>query len=33
MEEFLIRGWVLIVPGWRWLYENQVGVSTPWGRY
>ena len=31
MEEFTIRGWVLILPGCHWLYEPQVGVSTPWG--
>ena len=28
---FLIRGWDLIPPGWRWLYEPQVGVYTPCG--
>ena len=39
---FLIRGWVTVVPGWRWLYfrapANQrsaggVGVSTPCGAF
>ena len=27
----MIRGWDLILTGWRWLHEPQVGVSTPWG--
>ena len=27
----LIRGWDFIFPGWRWLYEPQVGDSTPCG--
>ena len=31
MKGFLIRVWDLILPGWRWLYEPQVGVSTPRG--
>ena len=31
MEEFLIRGCDVIVTGWLWLYEYQVGVYTPWG--
>ena len=31
MEGFLIWEWGLIFPGWRWLYEPQVGVSTPSG--
>ena len=26
---FLIRGWDPILPGWRWPYKPQVGVSTP----
>ena len=26
-----MRGWDLILPGWRWLYEPQFGVYTPWG--
>ena len=30
-EEFLIRGPDIILAGWRWLYEPQVGVSTPCG--
>ena len=30
MEIFLIRGYFLILPRWRWLCEPQVGVSTPW---
>ena len=38
MEGFLIRGWEIVVPGWRWIYfqatANQrsaggVGISTP----
>ena len=29
MVKFLIRGWDLTVPEWRWLYELQVGVYTP----
>ena len=38
MERFLIRGWNLILPGWRWLHSLRipanigvpgVGVSTP----
>ena len=29
MQGFMIRGRDLILPGWRWLYEPQVGVSTP----
>ena len=33
-EGFMIRGWDLILTGWRWLHEPQVRVSTPWrGRY
>ena len=31
MEGFLIQGRDLILTGWRWLHEPQVGVSTPWG--
>ena len=31
MESFLIRGWDLILPGRRWLYEPQIGVSLPCG--
>ena len=31
MEEFLIRGCDVIVTGWLWLCEYQVGVYTPWG--
>ena len=31
MEGFLIRGWDLILPGWRWPCDSQVGVSTPCG--
>ena len=27
----MIRGWDLILTGWRWLHELQVGVSTPSG--
>ena len=30
MQAFLIRGKEFILTGWRWLYEPQVGVSTPW---
>ena len=30
-EGFLIRGWDLILTGWRCLYEPQLGVSTPSG--
>ena len=30
-EEFLIRGPDIILAGWRWLYEPQVGVFTPGG--
>ena len=26
-----MRGWDLSLPGWRWLYEPQFGVSTPCG--
>ena len=26
---FLIRGWDLVLLGWRWLYEPQIGGSTP----
>ena len=33
MEGFLIRGWDIIFPGWRWLYGPQVLFSTPWGWY
>ena len=29
MDGFLIQEWNL--PGWRWLHEPQVGVSTPCG--
>ena len=29
MEIFLIWRWDIIFPGWRWLYEPQIGVSTP----
>ena len=31
MEGFLIGVWNLILTEWRWLYEPQVGVSTPCG--
>ena len=31
MEGFLIRGWHTFFPGWCWLYDPQVGVSTPCG--
>ena len=31
MEGFLVRGCELILPGWRWLYESQVAVFTPFG--
>ena len=31
VAEFTIRGWDVILPGWRWLYEPRVGVSTPCG--
>ena len=31
MEGLLIRGWHIILPGCRWRYEPQVGVSTPCG--
>ena len=31
MEGFLLRGWDFILPGWRWLYEPQIGISTPCG--
>ena len=31
MEGFIIRGWDLILPGWRCVYEPQVGVATPCG--
>ena len=33
MEGFMIRVWDLtgILPGWCWLYEPQVGVSTTCG--
>ena len=31
MEGFMILGWDLILSGWRWLYESQVGVSTTCG--
>ena len=30
MEGVLVWEWGLFLPGWRWLYEFQVGVSTPW---
>ena len=26
---FLIRRWDFILPGWRWSYKLQVGVSIP----
>ena len=29
MEGFMMRVWAPILPGWRRLYEPQVGVSTP----
>ena len=28
MAIFLIGGWNLILPGWRWLYEPWVEVSA-----
>ena len=28
MDGFLIQGWDLILTGWRWLHEPQVGVCT-----
>ena len=31
MEGCVIRGWGLIIPGWRWLHDPQVWVSTPFG--
>ena len=31
MEGFPIRAWDLILPGLRWSYEPQVGVTTPCG--
>ena len=31
MEAFLVWGWDIIIPWWRWIYEYQVEVSTPWG--
>ena len=31
MEILLIEGWDLIHPGWRWLCQPRVGVSTPCG--
>ena len=31
MDGVLIRGWVLILSGWRWLYELHIGVPTPCG--
>ena len=31
MEEVLFRGWKLILPGWRWLYERRVEISTQRG--
>ena len=33
MGVFLTRGWNLILPGWRWLYDSQVGVPHRTGRY
>ena len=30
MEGFLIRGGVLVLPGWRRLYELRISVSTLW---
>ena len=26
-----MRGWDFILPGWCWLYEYQIGDSTPCG--
>ena len=31
MEGFLIRGWDLILPGWRWLHEPQPSSNQPVG--
>ena len=31
MGEFMIREWDVILPGWRWLCEPRVVVSTPCG--
>ena len=31
MEGFMIRDRHLILPGWRWLSEPEVGVATPRG--
>ena len=31
MEAFVMRGLDFILPGWPWLYESQIGVSTPCG--
>ena len=39
MKGYMIRGWGVILPGWRWLHESQqishqpvgLGVSTPYG--
>ena len=30
MDAFLTRGWDIVLPGWRGLYEYQVGISTLW---
>ena len=27
-DGFMVQGWDLILPGWRWLHEPQVGVSA-----
>ena len=33
IQGFMMQGWDLILPGWRWRlpYRPQFGVSTPWG--
>ena len=32
MEGFPIRGWYLIFPGWRWLYDPKLGIPHRAGR-